>query len=85
MLLTACQSTEYIHKPTLPAISFPTFPALQEYTRNVDETVTVPGEWLIRLEEYRIRVEETEKTYNEIKAMYNDEQTEKSTPKRTEK
>lgn len=70
MLLTSCTSTEYVERQFVPEIIFPVFPALDGETRNADGTVSVPGEWLVRLAEYRIRIEETEKNYNGIKALY---------------
>lgn len=72
MLLTSCASTkiEYMEKPVVPSISFPIFPVLTEATRNNDGTVTVSEDWIVRLAEYKIRIEETENNYNEIKALY---------------
>lgn len=69
MLLMSCVSTEYIEKPFVPDIYFPDFPVLEDYTRN-GESVTVTNEWIKKLAEYKIRIEETEKTYNDIKALY---------------
>ena len=73
MLLTSCLSTSYIEKPYVPSLTFPTFPVVESYERNNDGTVTVSGEWIKRLAEFKIRYEETEKTYNEIKEMYSEE------------
>lgn len=72
MLLTSCVSirTEYIEKPVVPSITFPIFPALTEATRNGDGTVTVNEDWIVRLAEYKIRIEETESDYNDLKALY---------------
>ena len=72
MLLTSCVSpkVEYIEKPVVPEIVFPAFPALESAERNADGTVTVNGEWVLRLAEYKIRIEETEKTYSDLKALY---------------
>ena len=69
MLLMSCVSTEYIEKPFVPDLYFPKFPVLEEYTRN-GKDVNVTEEWILRLAEYKIRIEETEKTYNDIKALY---------------
>lgn len=73
-LLMSCQSAkvEYVDKPTVPSISFPIFPALTDATKNDDGTVTVSGGWLVQLAEYKIRIEETEKNYNELKSLYED-------------
>ena len=69
MLLMSCVSPEYIEKPFVPDLYFPDFPALEDYKRN-GESVTVTNEWIKKLAEYKIRIEETEKTYNDIKALY---------------
>lgn len=80
MLLTTpflgCRTAkvEYVEKPVVPEIAFPVFPVLSGAVRNREErTVSVPEEWIVRLEEYRIRIEETEKNYNEIKKIYENE------------
>ena len=73
MLLMSCQSTSYIEKPFVPAITFPTFPVLEDYTRNNNGTVTVNETWIKKLAKYKIRIEETEKTYNDIKALYEED------------
>jgi len=72
MLLTSCNSTKikYVEKPFVPEIDFPSFPVLTEAERNEDGSVNVKEEWLVRLAEYRIRIEETEKNYKDLKALY---------------
>ena len=68
-----CRTTnvEYVEKPVVPEITFPVFPVLSGAVRNKEErTVSVPEEWIVRLEEYKIRIKETEKNYNEIKKIY---------------
>ena len=71
-LLTSCVSgkIEYIEKPYVPEISFPIFPALDGGIENEDGSVSVPAEWIVELAVYKIRIEETEKNYNELKALY---------------
>ena len=71
-LLTSCISirTEYVDRPVVPEISFPIFPALENEVLNEDGSVTVPGEWIVRLAEYRIRIEETESSYSDLKNLY---------------
>ena len=69
----SCRTTniEYVEKTTVPEITFPVFPVLSGAVRNKEEkTVSVPEEWIVRLGEYRIRIEETEKTYTELKKTY---------------
>lgn len=75
MLLMSCASgkIEYIEKPVMPEVVFPAFPELDGAIRNNDGTVSVSEDWLVKLAEYKIRIEETEKNYNEIKALYSRE------------
>ena len=70
--LTSCISDriEYIEKPYVPEISFPIFPELDGEKVGADGFVSVPSEWIVRLAEYKIRIEETEKNYNDLKALY---------------
>lgn len=79
-LLMGCTSTkiEYIEKPYLPELNFPFFPELYGDVRNPDDTVTVPGEWIIQLREFQIHYEETEKDYNDLKALYEGNSEEKA-------
>lgn len=71
MLLMGCISTtEVIEKPYVPNLDFPIFPELEGEKVNADYTVTVSGEWIIRLQEFHIRYDEVEKDYNDIKALY---------------
>lgn len=67
MLLTCCQSAA--KKIYVPELTFPPFPVLEGYERT-DGKVIVPEEWITSLAEYRIRIEETERNYREIKALY---------------
>lgn len=71
-LLMSCASgkIEYIEKPYVPEITFPVFPTLDGGNENEDGSITVPAEWVLQLAEYKIRIEETEKNYNEIKELY---------------
>ncbi len=66
----ASVKTEYVEKPYLPELNFPKLPELYDDIRNQDDTVTVPGEWIIQMDEFRIYYEETEKNYNDLKALY---------------
>ena len=75
MLLMSCASgkIEYIEKPVMPEVVCPALPELDGAIRNNDGTVSVSEDWLVKLAEYKIRIEETEKNYNEIKALYSRE------------
>ena len=75
MPLTACQSTKIItvEKTYVPEIVFPAFPLAETMTDNKDGTVTVPSEWIVQLEEYHIRIEEAEKTYEDVLELYKEE------------
>lgn len=71
MLLTGCISTtKVIYKPCVPDLDFPIYPELEGEKRNADDTVTVPGDWMLRIKEFHIYYEELEKDYNDIKALY---------------
>ena len=70
MLLMSCESTKVEKECVVPELTFPVFPALSGEKKNGGGMTAVPDEWLIHLAEYRIRIEETEKTYNDIKALY---------------
>ena len=71
-LLMSCASAkiEYIEKPVVPEINFPIFPELENEVLNEDESVTVSADWIVRLAEYKIRIEEIENDYNDLKALY---------------
>ena len=66
----ASAKIEYIEKPVVPEINFPIFPELENEVLNEDESVTVSADWIVRLAEYKIRIEEIENDYNDLKALY---------------
>lgn len=72
MPLMGCRSVEVVteERTRVPDVVFPEFPLASEIVDNKDGTVTAPAEWIIELEEYRIRIEETEKNYNDLKEIY---------------
>lgn len=72
MPLTGCRSVEVVteERTRVPDVVFPEFPLALEIVDNKDGTVTAPAEWIVELEEYRIRIEETEKNYNDFKEIY---------------
>lgn len=59
-----------MEKTVIPELSFPIFPALDGAVKNSDGTVSVSADWIVRIAEYKIRIEETEKTYGDLKALY---------------
>ena len=71
-LLTGCTSTKivYVEKSYVPELNFPLFPRLYGEIRNPDDTVTVPGEWIIQVKEFEIYYEETKKDYSRIKELH---------------
>lgn len=72
MLFQACLSNSdkvYVDKFVVPPLIFPDFPKLDGAVRNEDGTVTVSGDWIIRLEEYRIKIETTEGDYQDYKRI----------------
>lgn len=66
----ASAKIEYIEKPVMPEINFPIFPELENEVLNEDGSVTVSADWIVRLAEYKIRIEEIEKSYNDLKALH---------------
>lgn len=56
----------------VPEITFPDFPALSGAVQNTDGTVTVPDAWLVRLAEYKIRIDETRRNYEDLRLMMED-------------
>ena len=72
MLLIGCTATkiEYVEKAYIPELDFPFFPELHGDIRNPDDTVTVPGDWILQITEFGIKYEKTEKDYNELKYLY---------------
>ena len=67
-LITSCQSVRVEHKYIVPDIDFPNFPALDR-TINADGSWTIPKEDIDALAEYYIKIQETEKNYNDIKRL----------------
>lgn len=74
MLLTACQTSKVVtvEKVIIPELSFPIFPTDNQMKNNYDGTVTVTADWIVRLAEYKILIEETQNNYQQIKELYND-------------
>lgn len=72
MLLVACQSTQVItvDKVVVPELTFPAFPLAEKITDNKDGTATVPSDWLVLLEEYHIRILQTQNNYEGLKEIY---------------
>ena len=68
LLMTSCQSVRVENKYIVPDIDFPEFPALDREI-NSDGSWTIPKEDVDALAEYYIRIQETEKNYNDIKRM----------------
>lgn len=70
--MMSCQSDKIIQKTVVPDVVFPKFPAL-ERTINADGSWTIPKESVDLLAEYYLKITATEKTYKELKAMYEGE------------
>ncbi len=71
-LLLGCLSAKVVtvEKVIVPELDFPTFPLADDMERTSDGMIKVPSEWIVALEEYHIRIEGTEKLYNELKKIY---------------
>ena len=72
MLLTSCLTDRIkpVEKPVLIDLYFPEFPSMPSCTRNVDGSVTVPGDYIVSLAEFKIKYEEAMKNYEEIRKLY---------------
>lgn len=71
MLLTGCASTKIIvDKVFIPELTFPEFPLADEMKDNRNGTVSVPASWIVQLEDYHIRIQETEDKYLAQKEIY---------------
>lgn len=62
-LLTSCLTVS--EKIIVPELAFPKFPKMEL----AEKGVTVSDDWIVRLAEYKILIEETEKNYNDIKSL----------------
>lgn len=62
-LLMSCQSVSTCHVPDLV---FPEFPPIEL----AESGIVVSENWLIRLAEFRIRLEELESSYNALAERY---------------
>ena len=67
-LMTSCRSVRIEYKYLVPEIDFPDFPALDREVHK-DGSWTIPKDSVDSLAEYYIRIQETEKNYNDIKRM----------------
>lgn len=80
VLLTACNSTKKIELDDevvtyiVPDIVFPTFPPMPQVEIREDGSVNVSEGWIIELAEYKIKMNEALRVYNNIKELYNSEQ-----------
>lgn len=54
----------------MPEIVFPIFPALEGAARNDDGTVSVDADWIVRLAEYKIKIEAAEINYREMQKLF---------------
>lgn len=73
-LLTSCKSSDPVpvYKTVITQTDFPTFPRADNIINNNDGTCTVPSEWIVKLAEYSIRIQEIENNYREIEQLYED-------------
>ena len=68
LLMTSCQSVRVEYKYIVPDVDFPEFPVLDREIHK-DGSWTIPKEDVDALAEYYIKIQETEKTYTDIKRM----------------
>lgn len=74
MLLTSCKSVEtvVVEKEVVPPLVFPPFPVLGDVVRE-NGRVSVSEEFLIELARYKIRIEETQRNYEDLCLIYGNE------------
>ena len=63
--LLACCRSPTVERAYLPELSFPPFPPIE----TAESGVTVSEDWVIRLAEFRIRLEELEADYADMKGL----------------
>ena len=74
MLLTACRSTKVVEKKVVPHLDYPEFPLADEMHRLGNGWVEVPEQWIVDVEEYHIKITETENVYNRLRELYGEEE-----------
>lgn len=58
----------------VPELVFPIIPDLSNYEyKRIKEGVIVSNQYIIDMSKYKILIEETEKTYNDIKSLYEED------------
>ena len=76
MPLMSCVTTKIVEVETVyvPELVFPIFPELKEKEyEKIPSGVIVSNEYIFELSKYKILIEETEKTYNDIKSLYKED------------
>lgn len=79
LLLPSCQTTKASSdfcqvQYVVPAIDFPPFPELYGAEETSDGDVNVPKEWILSLADYKIRIEQAQKLYNDLLIIYEERQ-----------
>lgn len=72
MPLISCVTTKKTESVYVPELVFPIFPELKEFEK-INNGVIVSNEYILELAKYKILIEETEKTYNDIKSLYKED------------
>ena len=74
MPLTSCATKIKTETETIiPELVFPIMPDLSDYEhKRIKEGVIVSNEYIVDMAKYKILIEETEKTYNDLKELYNE-------------
>lgn len=68
--LLACCRSAAVERPCLPELPFPEFPPIV----TVETGITVSEDWVIRLAEFRIRLEELEADYDDLRRISESEE-----------
>lgn len=70
--IISCQSARVEYKYIVPDIEYPAFPLLEREVHK-DGSWTIPKESVDQLAEYYVKIQESEKSYKEIKELYEKE------------
>ena len=74
MPLISCVTTKKTESVYIPELIFPIFPDLSNFEyKRTENGVIVSNEYILELSRYKILIEETEKTYNDIKSLYEED------------
>ena len=73
-LMSCATKIKTENKTVVPELVFPILPDLSNYEhKRISSGVIVSDEYITDMAKYKILIEETEKTYNDIKSLYEED------------